>query len=132
MPKIKCTMLFLLGFLCCVISANADNQKGTIKSGRPIYRVKEQDEWNKKGRILGITKKDIAFKITIHDAAKKIVKAAEVEMHKKGKTAYEVWLTPGTYTMKISAKGYKTLDLKNLLVKKGNDLRIDLEFIKAE
>lgn len=132
MPKTKLTMLFLLGFLCCVISANADDKKGTIKSARPVYRVKAQDEWNKKGRIIGFTQKVEAFKITIHDSDKKIVKASEVKMETKGKTAYEVWLAPGTYTMKISAKGYKTLDLKNVLVKKGHDVRIDLEFLKAE
>lgn len=132
MPKTKLTMIFLMGFLCCAISANADDKKGTIKSGKPVYRVKAQDEWNTKGRIIGFAQKIIAFKITIHNAEKKLVKAAEVEMEKKGKTAYAVWLAPGRYTMKISAKGYKNLDLKNVLVKKGHDVKIDLEFIKAK
>ena len=132
MPKTKLAMLFLLSFLCCVVSVNADVQKGTIKSGRPVYRVKAKDEWNTKGRIIGFAQKNIAFKITIHNAEKKLVKAAEVEMEKEGKTAYEVWLAPGLYTMKISSKGYKSLDLKNVLVKKGHDVKIDLKFIKAE
>ncbi len=42
-----------------------------------------------------------------------------------------MWLDPGTYRMVVSAADYLTLEIKEIEVRKGSDLRIDLEFSKA-
>ena len=133
---VKLSIVLMVTFIACVFNSSAGEgdggKKGKIESGKPRYLVKKHDAWNSKGRIVGISKQTQPFKITILNSAKKHVKAAEVEIQKDGKIVYEVWLKPGTYIMLISAKGYETLDLKNLIVKKGHDLRIDLEFTKKE
>ena len=103
--------------------------KGKSEAGKPKYVEKGLDgAWKDKGRIVGLSRNAPRFELTIVSAFGRAVKDAESEKLEGGKRAYEAWLPPGTYTMRVHARGYKTLELKNLKVKAGTDLRIDLEF----
>jgi len=103
--------------------------KGRIEAGKPSYQMHgEEGEWKGRGRIVGMVRKGPRFEITVTDAFGRAAKEVESESLEDGKKAYEVWLAPGRYNVRIDAKGYKPLDLKNLQVKSGTDLRIDLEF----
>lgn len=121
-----------LGWSLASISAEDKTvQHGKIEAGKPQYVKKDHEAWKSKGRIVGIAKDAPAFTVTILTASKQQVAMASSEELKDGKRAYEIWLEPGTYVMVVSATGYQSLDLKDLKVRKGNDLRIDLEFTKA-
>lgn len=102
---------------------------GVIEAGQPKYYSKKGNEhWRTKGRIVGIASKAPRFEVDVLNSSGRVVGSQEAEALKDGKRAYEVWLKPGTYTLKVSARGYKQLVKKNLVVKTDNDLRIDLEF----
>jgi hypothetical protein len=116
-----------------VVSSEAvrEPQRGKIEAGKPQYVSKNHEAWKARGRIVGIAKQGPDFKVTILTSEKRKVKTIEAEKLKDGGRAYEVWLEPASYIIVVSAEGYESLDIKNLEVKAGNDLRIDLEFTKA-
>jgi hypothetical protein len=122
---------------CCVgslLSAAPEEKKapkGKIEAGKAQYVAKNAEAWKTKGRLVGVAKQAPEFKVTVLAGEKREVKAVEAEKLKDGGRAYEVWLEPGTYTLVVSAAGYESLEIKNLEVKAGNDLRTDLEFTKA-
>ena len=65
-------------------------------------------------------------RLQVLDAQGGAVKSCAV---KAGGKAYELeWLSPGAYTLRVSADGCQPLVLENLEVQAGHDLRIDLEF----
>lgn len=100
--------------------------QGRIEAGKPVYRAKKHKAWKHKGRIVGRVRNAPAFEITALDSDGKVVASAKVEGKAK---AYELqWLKPGVYTLRVSAKGYKTLEIKGLEVRAGHDLLVDLEF----
>lgn len=118
-------------FLCSVASSAAEkqgSQLGKIEAGTPRYVSKDHKAWKSRGRIVGIAKEAPDFKVTILTSSKRHVKTAESEKLEDGGRAYEIWLEPGSYILLISAVGYESLDIKNLEVRSGRDLRIDLEF----
>jgi len=125
--------LLLLSF--SVVSADSEkkvsSKSARIEHGKPQYLPKNNDAWKSKGRIVGISKDGPDFKITILTQEKKEIRTASSEKTKDGQRAYEIWLEPGKYIMVVSATGYESLDISDLEVKSGNDLRIDLEFSKA-
>ena len=102
---------------------------GVIEAGRPYYRSKGGNKhWKTKGRIVGIASKAPRFEVDVLNKSGRVVASQEAEALKDGKRAYEVWLEPGTYTLRVSARGYQQLVKGSLVVKTDNDLRIDLEF----
>ena len=127
--RTACTMLAMIAMLAPV---HAAERLGKIESGKPRYLKKGHEAWAAKGRVVGIAKDAPAFTVTILNTAKKQVAKADAEELKGGKKAYEIWLQPGTYVMLVQAKGFGAYDLHNLVVKKGHDLRIDLEFTAAD
>ena len=124
-----CTMLVLIAFLAPI---HAAEKAGKIESGKPRYLKKSHEAWTAKGRVVGIAKDAPAFTVTILSTAKKQVAKVDAEKLKGTKRAYEIWLEPGTYIILVQAAGFAAYDLHNLVVKKGHDLRIDLEFTAAD
>ena len=123
---------FLGSIVCSLAAEEAKKEPGRkIEAGKPQYLSKNADAWKEKGRIVGVARKGPEFKVTILTPDKREIKVVEAEKIKDGGRAYEVWLEPGKYIMVVSAPGCEPLDLKDLEVKKGNDLRIDLDFGKA-
>lgn len=122
-------------FLSSLVSTVAEEktpQNGKIGAGKPHYVSKNAEAWKTKGRIVGTAKQAPEFKVTVFTSEKRHVKEIESGKEKDGVRAYEVeWLQPGSYIMVVSAVGYQSLELKNLEVKSGNDLRIDIEFTKS-
>ena len=97
-----------------------------IAAGKPTYRAKNHRAWREKGRIVGRMRQCPGCKVEARDAKGKVVKSCSAKA-KAG--AYELeWLKPGKYTLRVTAKGYDTLVLKDLAVKAKNDLFVNLEF----
>jgi len=102
---------------------------GTIEAGKPVYKRRDHAAWKTKGRIVGRVRNAPVCEIDVLDSRGKIAKSTRL---KQGSLAYEIaWLAPGTYTLRVSAKDYKTLTLKGLRVKAKNDLFVNLEFSPA-
>ena len=98
----------------------------TIEAGKPTLAAKDHPAWNERGRIVGRIRDCPGCEVDALDAAGKVVKSHSVEA---GGRTYELgWLGPGTYTLRVAAKGYQTLVVENLVVKAKSDLRVDLEF----
>jgi hypothetical protein len=131
--SISLVLVVVLGLFCCLSLAGEEQQQvevGKIEAGKPQYVKKDNEAWKVKGRIVGIAKAGPDFTVTILDSSKQKVKTVSAQKLKKGGRAYEVWLKPGTYILLIQAPGYQSLDLKDLKVKAGFDLKINLEFTK--
>jgi hypothetical protein len=126
----------LVGCICCSLASTAAEDKsaqsGKIEAAKPRYVSKDQEAWKSQGRIVGIAKLAPGFTVTILTTNKQEVATVKAEPLKEGSRAYEIWLKPGVYIMVVSAGGYESLDIKDLEVKTGNDLRIDLEFSKVK
>ena len=102
---------------------------GVIEAGKPAYKPRTHEAWKTKGRIVGRVRNAPVCEIDALDSRGKTAKSTRL---KQGSLAYELeWLAPGTYTLRVSAKGYKTLTLKGLRVKAKNDLFVNLEFLAA-
>ncbi len=103
---------------------------GKIEHGKPAYKAKDHKAWKNKGRIVGRVRNAPTFEVEALNSKGRTVKSARVEA---GSEAYELeWLKPGTYTLRVSAKGYKTLEVEGLKVKAKHDLFVDLEFTPAQ
>ena len=99
-----------------------------IVAGKPRYYAKNAGAWQSQGRIVGLARSAPDFEVKVLDPSGRVVKTGRAEKLKKGNRAYELWLSPGTYTLLVTAAGYQALDVHNLTVKAKNDLRVDLEF----
>ena len=78
------------------------------------------------GRIAGRFRNAPLCEMDALDSSGDIVKSTRVRY---GAAAYELgMLKPGVYTLRVSAKGYQTLELKGLQVKARHDLLVNLEF----
>ena len=100
---------------------------GKIVAGKPKYRPKNHEAWRDKGRIVGLLRHAPVCEIDVLDSSGSIVKSTRP---KKGAHSYELqWLKPGKYDVRVSAKGYRSLELKGLEVKARNDLFMNLEFL---
>jgi len=118
-------MLAALVVFCCLAGAYAGEGK-TIHHSKPTVKPKDHKAWAEKGRIVGPIRRCPGCEIDVLDAEGKTVKSLRIP---EGGKAYEVeWLAPGTYEMRVAAKGYKPLVLLELVVKAKNDLWIVLEF----
>jgi hypothetical protein len=107
-------------------AAEAGDADGTIEAAKPTYRSRTHEAWRERGRIVGRMRGCPGCEIDALDGAGKIVKSARCP---KGAKVYELeWLAPGTYSLRVAAKGYKPLLLEGLVVKAKNDLFVDLEF----
>ena len=127
---ISVVMVLLVGLFCCRSSTEGEEAegRGKIEAGKPRYVRKNHEAWQSRGRIVGIAREAPQFTVRILDASKQEVESTTAEKLKDGKRAYEIWLQPGTYILVIEAKGHETLDVHGLKVKRGFDLRVDLEF----
>jgi len=100
---------------------------GKIVAGKPKYRPKNHEAWREKGRIVGLLRHSPECEIDVLDSSGKIVKSTRP---KKGAHSYELqWLKPGKYDVRVSARGYQSLELKGLEVKARNDLFMNVEFV---
>ncbi len=101
-----------------------EEEPGRIEAGEPTYKKKSHRAWRHKGRIVGLLRNaPDAFLIEALNSAGKVVKSTKGE-----KNSYEMWLVPGVYSLRVRAKGYKTLLVERLTVKSGHDLVVSLEF----
>jgi hypothetical protein len=108
------------------VAAEAEDPKGTIEAGTPTYRPRTHEAWRERGRIVGRMRGCPGCEIDVLDGAGKIVKSTRCP---KGAKVYEIeWLAPGTYSLRVAAKGHKPLVLEGLVVKAKNDLFVNLEF----
>jgi len=104
----------------------ADAKKGKIAAGKPKYEERNGKAWEEQGRIVGRVRQAPAFKAEALDADGKAVLSTDVAA---GAKSYELqWLKPGVYTLRVSAEGYETLEVKGLEVKARSDLLVGLEF----
>ena len=119
--------LVALALVAGILSgAAAAEELKTIGHGKPRYVPKTHEAWAGKGRVVGLIRECPGCEIDLLDAEGKEVKSVRIPA---GGKAYELeWLAPGTYTVRVAARGYQPLTLKALEVKAKNDLRIDLEF----
>jgi hypothetical protein len=118
-------MLAALAALCCLAGAYAGESK-TIHHSKPKLKPKGHKAWAEKGRIVGPIRQCPGCEIDVLDAEGKTVRSVRI---REGGKAYEIeWLLPGTYTMRVAAKGFAPLELKGLVVKAKHDLWIVLEF----
>ncbi len=99
---------------------------GTIEASRPTYKPRTGEHWRKHGRIVGHLRDAPVCEIDVLDTSGRVVKSTRVS---KGAKAYELeWLKPGVYTLRVAARGYRTLELKKLEVRARHDLFVNLEF----
>ena len=99
---------------------------GTIEASRPTYKPRPGEHWLKHGRIVGRLSNAPACEIDALDSSGRVMKSVNV---REGAGAYELeWLRPGVYTLRVAARGYKTLVLKKLEVRARHDLFVNLEF----
>ena len=98
-----------------------------IRATRPVYRAKDHAAWAQKGRLLGFAPKAPAFKVLLTAPGKhKILGRADVPA---GEGVYEFgWISPGTYRLDVTAKGYRALTLKDVKIKARSDVYINLDF----
>ncbi len=108
-----------------ILELNGEQRLGKIEHGKPEYEPKDHKAWAKKGRIVGrVRNAPKAYEVAALNSRGRVVKSA-----KGWKKGYELeWLSPGTYTLRVSAKGYATLKVKGLKVKARHDLFVNLEF----
>ena len=111
---------------------------------KTAYEIKECDwssdvcssdlmaELNGKGRIIGSAKNAPDFKVTVFTSTIQSVRTVRSEKLDNGSKVYEVQLEPGKYILAVDAKGYETLDIKDLEVRAGQDLELDLKFSKKQ
>jgi len=120
------TLLILIFSLAIIVNSWAGN--GIIEHSNPEYIIKDHDAWKSRGRIVGLARSAPDFTFTILTTSKRVVIKSKSERLEDGGRAYEAWLKPGVYILIVAAKGFETLDIHNLEVRAGYDLRIDLEF----
>lgn len=102
---------------------------GTIEAGKPEYEPGRGDRWLKRGRIVGRLYRAPVAEIDVINAEGEVIKSVRTQA---GAHAYELeWLAPGKYTLRVAARGYKTLELDNLEVKAKYDLVVNIEFSRA-
>lgn len=102
---------------------------GTIAAGQATYRARDNEHWAEKGRIIGGAGNAPAFKVEAVDADGKVAGSREFQAGAKG---FELpFLAPGAYMLRVTAAGYKTLDVRGLEVRAKNDLALPIEFTTA-
>lgn len=122
------------GGMTGVLSGGMSKAFGATQSGKPIvagkprYYAKNADAWQSRGRIVGLARSAPDFEVKALDSSGRVVKTGQAETLNRGNRAYELWLSPGTYTLLVTTTGYQALDVHSLTVKAKNDLRVDLEF----
>ena len=119
------------GLACGLLFAAGETavNPGMIEAAKPRYVRKTHDTWKDRGRIVGVAKDAPRFIAEARTTNGCVVKLRESA---KGR-AYELeWLAPGIYNLRIAAEGFRPLEIGELEVRAGNDLRIDLEFTAAE
>ena len=80
-----------------------------------------------RGRILGRIANCPGCTIDVLDGERDVVKSLAAD---PGQDGYQAeWLDAGTYTLRVTAKGYKTLHTVALLVKDRHDLQCNLRFV---
>jgi CubicO group peptidase (beta-lactamase class C family) len=99
---------------------------GRIVAGKPTLGPRDHEAWKDNGRIVGLLRQCPGCKVEALNAEGEVVKSHTVAA---GGRSYELqWLSPATYSLRVTADGYDPLVLNDLTVKAKHDLRIDLEF----
>jgi len=121
------TYAIVLAVAIATATSAAEAAGKKIAVGKPRYRAKKHAAWKDKGRIVGPIRQCPGCEIKALDAkTKKVVKSVTVKPGGKG---YELeWLEPGKYILLVTAEGCEALDVHDLVVKAGHDLRLVLEF----
>jgi hypothetical protein len=119
-----------MGDLQLAAGEEATAKLGTIHTGKPVYRAKNHPAWAKKGRVVGPIRAGApACKIELLDKDGKVAGSSDRPAAAKG---YETaFLTPGVYTLRISATGFTALEVKGLEVRAKHDASIAIEFNAA-
>lgn len=128
---INILLFFILGGLF-FITETSWTYNGVIQHSSQKYTVRETAGSQGKGRITGIAKNAPDFKITVYTPAIRPVKTINSKTLDNGSKAYEVHLKPGTYILTVDAEGYAALDIKDLEVRAGEDLELDLKFSRKQ
>jgi hypothetical protein len=128
---INILLFFFLGGLF-FIAETSWTHDGIIEHGDHKYTVRDMAELNGKGRITGRAQNAPDFKVTVLTSTIQPVRIVESEKLDNGGKVYKVQLEPGNYILAVDAEGYETLDIKNLEVRTGQDLELDLKFSKKQ
>ena len=128
---INILLFFFLGGLF-FIAETSWTHDGVIEHDDHRYTIIDTSELNGKGRITGMAKNAPDFKVTVLTSTIQSVSTVGSKKLDNGSRAYEVHLEPGKYILTVAAEGYQTLDIKDLEVRTGQDLELDLEFSKKQ
>ncbi len=128
---INILLFFFLGGLF-FIAETSWTHDGAIEHGDHKYTVSEMAKLNGKGRITGTAKNAPDFKVTVLTSMIQPVRTVGSEKLDNGSKVYNVLLKPGKYILTFDAEGYETLDIKDLEVRTGQDLELDLKFSKKQ
>jgi len=103
---------------------------GLIEAGKGEYVRREGEKWREQGRIIGRLRNAPEAEMDALNATGAVVRSLRI---RKGARNYELqWLKPGRYTLRVAAKGYRTLIRKGLAVRAGHDLVLPIEFSRAK
>jgi len=128
---INILLFFFLGGMF-FIAETSWTHNAAIEHSDHKYTVTDMAELNGKGRITGMAKNAPDFKVTVLTSTIQSVRTVGSEKLDNGSKVYEVQLEPGTYMLAVDAEGYETLVIKNLEVRAGQDLELDLKFSKKQ
>lgn len=102
--------------------------EGVIAASKPTVKERPEENWKGRARIVGRLRNAPAAEITVLKGEDE-VKSVRVKAGAKG---YEIeWLEPGTYALRVEAKGCKALALPELELRANTDTLINIEFSKG-
>jgi hypothetical protein len=101
---------------------------GVIEHGDHLYTLNETGT----SRVIGAAKDAPDYKVTVLTSMIQPVRKVGSEALENGVKVYELSLDPGIYILAVDAEGYETLDIKDIEVRPGHDLRLDLKFSKKQ
>lgn len=107
-------------------------RNGVIEHDNHRYIIREMDALEGRGRITGRAKHAPDFIVTFLTSMIQPVRIVKSEKLGNGSKIYEVLLEPGKYILTVDAEGYETLDIKDLEVRPGQDLELNLKFSKKQ
>ena len=125
-------LLFLVLGGMFFIAETSWTHNGAINHSNHKYTLTNMPELKDKGRITVKAKNAPEFKITVLTSTIQPVGAVVAERMDNGSKVHEVELKPGQYILAVNAEGYQPLDIKNIEVRTGQDLELDLKFSKKQ
>ncbi len=126
------TLLVFLGLFCLSPLGAVDLFKNKYREleshSDPVYLKRKGEAWARHGRLVGMTRKpppQFTMELYRFDPEKPAYTFSfDGNMH-----IYETsFVTPGTYSVQIVAKGYSASRIRGVKIKAGADCMVNLQF----